>query len=457
MEFSQTTLGVEFDAITRQGSRRYYSYEATLVNSQGEVPIMSVISIDWIRDYRKAAGDEVLLRVALPLGQYLNRVLPYKENLKLTLTRTANDFNGSPTSDSNLEKTYDAFIQVDDETATLGSQPATHNEENADLVGLKQVTLQLQDQAFGQLRSEMVGGSFRDCRPFDVLMALLNHSRQQQSLDLNERVLGIKAIPPNNQVKRSSLILTHGTPLVSVAEKLQTQHGGIYTAGIGCYLQQGYWYVWPLHDYTRFDQAQKTALFILAPSTQRRGIENTYRLVDQHLSVTITGGVQRLDPSEVLLLNEGNGTRFANVDTLLEGFVEVQGNRAVAKRTNNANEYEAIRRQGQSMSRVVSNPLHTNAFHEASKLTERNGAYISMNWENSDPDLIEPGLQCEVGFMLEDVPCFVNGVVVHVHGYSALSGTGLHQKIHQLTTQVVVMVDRHNPAYQRYLSQQTTS
>src|SRR5690606_7066704 len=107
MEFFQTTLGREFTAITSQGQGRYYSYEATLVTSQGEVQAMQVISIDWIRDYRRAAGDEVLIHVALPFGQYLQEVLPFKENLRLTLIRTANNFNGSPIAEPILEQTFD--------------------------------------------------------------------------------------------------------------------------------------------------------------------------------------------------------------------------------------------------------------------------------------------------------------------------------------------------------------
>jgi len=454
MEFSQTTLGDEYDLIQRQGVDAYYAYTATFVTDKDELDVLTVVSLDWIRAYRTAAGDEILLKVVVPWGQYLQRILPFKENLKVTLTRTTISRQGDNSNQPVVEQTFAAILPVGAETAMLADGPETSSEFAADLSGIKVIQVQLQEEAFSRTRSEMVGGVFRDSTPFDVLMSLLHKSIQTMGLVQEESILGVNAIPPNNQSKRSHVLLPHGVPLVSIADKLQTQFGGIYNTGVGCYLQKGYWHVWPLYNYKRFDEATHTALFILAPSKRYRGVELTYRVMDNHFVAMITGGVRRLDASEALLLNDGNGVRFSNPDNLMEGFVEVGGNKALAKRTNNANEYEAIKRRGNPMSRVSDDMTQSNAFNEASKLAARNGAYFVMNWENSNPDLITPGLQCEVGFIVNGEPAFVNGVVVHAHAYSALAGTGMHQKIHQTTTEVVVMVDRTSPAYQAYLDEQ---
>ena len=192
-------------------------------------------------------------------------------------------------------------------------------------------------------------------------------------------------------------------------------------------------------------------MFIVAPTVRYRGIEKTWRMVGENLSVLITGGVNRADPSEALMLNQGNGTRFPNTDAAMEGFLDISNNRAVAKRTNNVNEYEAISRRGRSMSRISEDQSSSNAFHEASKLAARNGAFVTLHWENSNPDLITPGLQCEIGFLVSEAARFINGVVVHAHVLSALAGTGMHQKVHQTTTEVVVFVDREAPEYTDFI------
>jgi hypothetical protein len=455
MEFSQTTFGAEYNLIQREGRDTYYQYEATFVTDKKELPVLSVVSVDRIRDYRKAVTDEVLIKVAVSWGEYLHNVLPYKENLRMTVVRQAIARSGAFITSARLEQTFIAHLPVEAETGMLSDSPETATQFAADLSGIRIVQVQLAEEAFDRVRSEMVGGAFPDCRPYDILMALLVESMKNMDLDQAVAIKGINAVEPSNQVKRRHTLLPHGTPLVQVADKLQTQYGGIYSTGIGCYLQGGQWYIWPLYNYKRYDEAEYTALFILAPSQRYRGIELTHRVVDKHFVALITGGVKRLDPSEARLLNEGNGTRFANTSTAMDGFFEVSGNKAVAKRTNNANEYEAIHRKGSSMSRVSEDMATSNAFHEASKLAERNGAYFVMLWENSNPDLITPGLQCEVGFIVNGEPAFVNAVVVHAHAYSALAGTGLHQKVHQTTTEVVVLVDRLSPAYQAYLDEQT--
>jgi hypothetical protein len=457
MEFSQSTLMAEYDLIRRDGQESYYSFDCTFVTEKEEIPAMMVVSTDTIRDYRNAATDEVLIKVVLPWGQYLNRVLPFKENLKMTVTRSRVGNQGERTADAIVVQTFNVYLPTEGETSTMADSPETATEYSADLSGMKTVTVQLQEEAFSLTRSELVGGVFRDSTPFDILIALLDQSIKGMELEVEQSILGINSIPPNNLNKRGTTIIPHGTPLVSVADKLQAEFGGIYTAGIGCYLQKGFWHVWPPYNFNRYDEAEYTALFILAPSQQYRGVERTWRIVDKHLTVFVTGGVQRMDPSEILLLNEGNGTRFANTDAMMEGFFEVSGNKAVAKRTNNANEYEAVSRKANNMSRVSGDIGTSNAFNEASKIAVRNGAFLTMNWENSNPDAISPGLQCEVGFLVDGNPEFVKAVVVHAHAYSAVSGTGLHQKIHQITTEVVVMVDRQNPAYKKYLDEASDS
>ncbi|MNB58619.1 hypothetical protein D3C75_49650 [compost metagenome] len=457
MEFSETTLSAEYDLIKRDGRETYYSYDATFVTEKEEIPVMMVVSSDFIRDYRNAAADEILITVVVPWGQYLHRVLPFKENLKMTVTRTRVGQQGEQTADAVMVQTFSVHLPVEGETATMADSPETSTEYAADLSGMKKIQVQLQEEAFALSRSEMIGGVFRDSTPFDILISVLDRSIKEMDLEVEQAIVGINSVPPNNTTKRSTTIVPHGTPLVSLADKLQKIFGGIYTAGIGCYLQKGFWHVWPLYNYKRYDEAEYTALFVLAPSQQYRGVERTWRLVDKHLTVFVTGGVQRQDPSEVRLLNEGNGARFANTDAMMEGFFEVSGNKAVAKRTNNANEYEAVNRKANSMSRVSSDMISSNTYNEASKIAERNGAYLTMNWENSNPDVIVPGLQSEVGFIVNGVPAFINAVVVHAHSYSAVAGTGMHQKIHQITTEVVVMVDRTNPAYQQYLDSASDS
>lgn len=454
MEFQQTPLGVEADQIISLGQEAYYSYEATFVTEQGSVEAMSVISMDWIRDYRNAAADEIQIRLVLSWGKYLHQVAPFKENLKMTVVRKKLGSTGTDAGEAIIEQTFDAYLPVESEGAMMSSGPEVATEYTADLMGFKTVTVQLQDEVFAFIRSTMVGGVFRQSTPFDVLISLLHRTAVDYPVDIENSVKGVHSIPPNNKTKRATLVVPHGTPLVALASKLQTQHGGIYTADIGCYFQRGFWYVWPLYNYKLFDVAERTALFIIAPSVRTRGIERTWRMVDQNINVLITGGIHREDPSEALMLNLGSGTRFANTDNAMEGFLDISNNKAVAKRTNNANEYDAIGRRGRSMTRISQDQSSSNAFQEASKIAARNGAYLTMHWENSNPDVIIPGMQAEIGFLVNEEVKFLNGVVVHVHAFSALAGKGLHQKAHQVTTEVVVMVDRLSPEYTSFVEEQ---
>lgn len=454
MELASTTLDAEYKLIEQEGRESYFRYEAIFVTAKEEIPCMQVTTTDCICDYVNASTDEMLISVVLKWGEYLNRVLPFKENLRLTLRRTSTNNTGNVLVDDRVEQTFTAILQGEPETALMGDSPETASEDASDLSGIKRIQVQLQEDAYALTRSERVGGVFRDTSAHSALMALLNQSINGMDLEADQKIKGIDTVPPSNTSKRSAIVIPHGTPLVAVAEKLQTQHGGIYNAGIGCYLKKGMWHVKPLYDHTRYDTAKNTALFVIPPTQRYKGAERTWRKVDDHLTVFITGGIQRTDPSEIRLLNEGNGARFPNADAMMEGFFEVSGNKATAKRTNNANEYEAISRKANNLTRFSEDMSTSNVHHEASKVASRNGAYLTLIWENSRPGMIEPNLQCEIGFVSNGVPAFINGVVIHEHAFSGVAGTGLHQDIHQVTTEIVVMVDRNSPAYTRFLKSQ---
>lgn len=453
MELSNSPLRKELDLInlsTEWG--RYYSYEATISTEAEDIDVLKVVSFDRIRDYRGACTDEMIIEVRMPSGAYLKRILPFKENLTLTLTQTP---IGRITDDDPrtiVVQEFQALLIGKDMSNTLGSNPQTATEDAANLTGLEMVVFQLQDLGWEQVRTEMVGGIAQDTTPFDFLLSLLFNSIKNMDVDEANKIIGVDAIPPSNTVKRSHIMLQHGVPLTKVAGLLQTQLGGIYSAGIGCYRQGPHWYVWPLYDNTRFDTAETTATFVILPDPRFKGTEKTYRVSGNHLIAVITGGCAMEDASEGGLMNDGNAVRFADSDKMMESPVQKGGNKAVAQRTYNNTEYVGVQRRGKTqLSRVVADTSRTNAYNESSKLAARSGAFVRLHWENSLPDWITPGLQCEVAFTVDGSPVFVAGVVVHAHAYSRLAGTGMHQVGHQITTEVVVMVDRNSPEYDNFI------
>lgn len=457
MELSDSPLSIELDLINQSDTgNRYVMYEAVITTeNEPEIPTLKVVSMDQIMNYRKAATDEIIIEIAMAAGTFLKRVMPFKENLTISLTKTP---VGNFTPDNPREvvvQEFKAFLLTSNQQDTMGNRPAVATEDAANLSGMIVVSFQLQDIVYDQIRSAMVGGVFKMETPFGVLKALLFKTIAELQTDEANLVDAIELMEPNNTTKRDHILVDHGTPLIALADVLQVKLGGIYNSGIGAYLQRGVYSVWGLYDNTRYDEAEKTATFIILPDPRMKGTEKTYRKVGpNHFVAIITGGVTKQDVSEMGLLNQGNAVRFQNTDKAMEGFVETAGNKAVAKRTENANEYKGVERRGDNtMSRVSTDMGYSNAFHEASKLIERNLAFVTLVWENSDPTLIFGGLQCELGYTVDGKPEYVNGVVVHAHAYTALAGTGLHQQVLQTVTEVVIAVDRDDPTYKAWLAE----
>lgn len=456
MEFSKSLLAEEYRLITQSNTPlSYFSYDAQITTPKETIPVITVVGIDRIGDFRESYVDQLSIQFVVGWGTYLKKILPYKEELELQLTRYEHDRNGNRQTTRSIVEDFVLVIPPQGESAALSNSPWTASEWSADITDLSVIEAQLQPKDFSIIRSEVFGGTFRDSTPFSVLMACLTHSMNNIPLEQEARIQGIDAVPPDNAYKRESVLIPHGTPIGSLADHLQTKGGGIYNAGIGCFLRKGYWHIWPLYNYKRRDQAKRTMMFIIMPSDKYRGVEKTYRQEGDHTVCLITGGVERIDPSSTKLLNGGNAVRLPNSHSIMEAPVAISGNRATALRNKNASEYAGVEKKGNTTARFTKNTVGTNSFHEASKLTERNGAFLMMVWENARPDIIDPGMQVEVAFLVGGVVEFIDAVVVKTHEYSAMSGIGLHQKVHQCSISVTVMVDRHDPAYVRLNTQPT--
>jgi hypothetical protein len=276
--------------------------------------------------------------------------------------------------------------------------------------------------------------------------------------DLENQIQNIDTVPPANTELRKQILVPHKTLLTKLPTFLQQRGGGIYSAGLGFYLQKSVFYIWPCYDMNRFESSKHKATFLIMPDRKIRSVERTYREAGNSFVALITGDVELRDPSEVLLNNGGNAVRFTNFSRMLEGFGEVVNNKVIARRSYNVNEYIGVPRDGVPNQAPVAGTEHgTNPYAQASALALRAGAYLDLTWENCHPDLLVPGMQVEVGYLLGDTPMFMNGVVVASHVYTGLPGTGMLQQFHVTSTRFTVMVDRNSPEYKTYLQQRDQS
>ena len=275
----------------------------------------------------------------------------------------------------------------------------------------------------------------------DVLLALLSKETQRVDVDSVQVLKGVDISPASNREVKEQIVVTHGTKLVDVADFLQKRIG-VYSTGIGAYIQDKHWFVFPLHDTTQFEDRQSTLTMIVLPKRKFNAIERTYRKEGDSLTVLVTGETGFKDDSGSKYLNEGNGARFADASKLMEHSVSTVGNKAVMARGKNNSEFITDTRTGAlNNAPVPSQRITANPFAVYSKLSSRNGGVFKGVWQNSEFSLIFPGMVCKVLYSDEDGTQELFGVVQRVDHISHKEGDFGNQKFSNQSV-ITVFVNR---------------
>lgn len=441
-----TSLYQEFSEIAAAGELPVHYYWSCEIHAGGEiVRPYKVLSIDFIRDYDNSYSDNIELQVSIAPGAYAHQVIPFKEDLKVTLKK-------NPVSEVKAEENFDldpeaitlqAFLVDDGNPAIEGNHSQTTDPTTADYMGAITVSLQLVDSAIEQLRMKTVGGVFKDAVPGHVLQALMTLSSKNIAVDANSRVRGVDLAEPSNQQPRKHVVIPHGTKLTRLPSYVQEHCGGVYSSGLGHYLQRGIWYVYPEFDHTRFSRTTRTLSIINVAANQFPGLERTFKYEGGKLIVLSTGEVNYHDDSESLQLNYGNGVRFTNASRVLEGFSTTQRNvTRVSRHENNAEYVARARRNGLNNVYFSEDRITSNSFKETSKLARRSGAHLELVWENSDGELIYPGMPVRVLYMYKEEVVEVYGTVLRAQTYISAVGTGPSIHRHKSVTNLVLFIER---------------
>ena len=445
MAIENTSLWREVQSVLMSGDKPVHFYwTCDIIANKVVVPAIKLLSKDNQRLYDVAFADDTVIEIAMGLGTYSQRVFPYRENLKITLTRYPLGENSSdaPLGTATLTQTYRAVPIGTSNPAVESNHPIVQNEEFADLSNLINVKFQLLDEGIEQIRLLGTGGIYQGI-PAVLLQTLLSNARKQVPVDRENTVMGVDLVPPDNMARREHISLRHDLKLVDLADELQSKHGGIYNAGIACYLQNNQWYVYPPYNTERFDTTPNTLTIINVPPQRLPQVERTYRTTGRQVIIIATGDTRHQDLSEHRQLNEGNGVRFNDSSKLYEGFSRTQNNKTTISRAQNANEFQTTQRQtGLNSLRTSEQRFTDNPFQQLSQLAKRDGAYVQLGWEHSESGLLYPGQPVRYLYLSGEDVIETFGVLLRVHEYTHQVSEGVTTRRHISNSALTLFIKR---------------
>lgn len=448
MGIENTTIFKEMQAVPADGSKPVtFQVKAEIYAGGTVVNVFRVVSQDISRRYHENFSDVIMIECLVPLGDFHEHVLTNKDNLEVVVYKYAYKEDGNTVDLSRKieSQRYRAFIK---EEPTPNIQKASRDNistAGSNLTGFKKLYIQLIDIVAYKLMKQTVGGTFVNEVPGDVLWAVLGEESYRAGGPGEQAVRGVDIVKPYSNTKPSEhILIPHDVSLVDLPIYIQSCCDGVYSTGMGYYLQKGLWYVYPAADTERFNKSEMTLTVLNVPSNKMPHVERTYRQTNGQVIALCTGGMKHYDNSEETQQNEGNGARIASAGKAVQSefglFKDEQY--FIARKENNSEFYSYQRKDGVNKAAFQLRAFSSNPHVTYTKIAFRECAYVDLVWQNSNDSLIYPGMPAKLMYENNGVVEEVLGVVHAANHFITGSAQSMVDNPHKTITVITLLIKK---------------
>lgn len=434
MELEKTPIYAEVENITKETkfSKAFY-WEAKVLIDDVEYPIFKLLSLDFVRNYKDNIGDQIMMQCYVPLGFYTKKIYSNKHNMEINLYKKTVGHDAEVVS----MYPYKGILVTKEAPSVTGKDLDNYTEEQLDNMDILTINIQLIDKSIEKLRMTTVGGIFRDTTNDAVVRGMMYQESKDVLVDGKPSVDLIDWVPTGNKKVRDHVVIPQGTKLLDVPNYVQEKCGGLYPTGLGNYMQNKVWWIYPLFNVKRFDdEERKVAMLFKVPTKRMSNIDRSYRVEDNKLYMLVTGNVKSKDDGDMKILNKGNGFRQADASQLMTAkALQAEDNKVVINRgTLNTEAMLEERQDGKQNAPLSLNQISSNKLKAMSDVASRLGGTLELTWENSDADELIPGMMVRFHYMDNEDMKNIDGVLHYSHTFIQLAGTTITSDRHTSVT-----------------------
>lgn len=412
-----------------------------------DLAVLKIVAVDTVRDYTKHIGDYIHIECMIGLGDYVAKIYPHRHNLEYSLKLITLDATTQkdPLTDTAIYR-YKAIFLPNDNPPVSSSELQKFSLESLNKSDFVTIKLQLMDRSLEPLRIKTVSGVYRHTSQKTLLQSLLVGESNKVLVDGKPSIDGIDIAEPDNTKLSQHVMIKDGTLLTELPSYLQEHMGGVYTSGIGNYLQtyrgKKLWFVYPIFDPRRFNNLVSRCIFYSVPEERFPELDRTYEVNGSVIKIISNSTKRYQDTAETELMNKGSGFRMANANAFMKKPANVtdEGIEASRVRLN----YEVVnksRTDGLNYA-PVSQRISSNPFTEYSKVILRDVGRVDITWQYANPNLLYPGMPCKYCYLEDDKVIELIGQIAHVHSFLQLQGRGLESKIYRSQCVVTLLVTK---------------
>lgn len=410
------------DVIHSTSPQPIYDYKALVHTVKEDIEVWDLFSIETVRDYATKISDSPKILFKIGLGDYVNRLFPYRENLEVTIRKIPLKGNGEERSEKRpvVVTRYKAVFNPGANPQVGGSELETQDPHSLNTQDIVDVMLELVDRSVEFLRIKTTGGSYFNKTYEEMIRGLMGGESVRVLVDGKPCLEGLDLVPPDNNERQSQVILPHGLRLTSLPTYLQENLAGVYNRGIGTYFQiwekRKTWFIYPLYDIERFDKGDKRAVFYSVPQEKLPGMDRTYVVEGDVLKIISTAQRKYKDSAETDQMNGGSGFRVADARPFMKKPVKIDAGGPIADRGRlNHESVHKGRDDDLNFAPYLNTGATSNPFSLRSVVNSNVMGQIDLVWENSDISLIYPGMPCKYVYLSQGKPISLKGTILFVH------------------------------------------
>jgi hypothetical protein len=427
-----------------------FEYRVMLHTSQEDINVHKLLSLDIERDYVGNIADRINAKLHVPMGDYVKRIFPFRNNLEITVKRIQlNDINSTEEKNEKVRIERYKAIFLPENIKITGTDYESLSMETLNQKSFVTVDLELVHRSLEILRTKTTSGIFKKAITAEVMEAVMVVESKKITVDGQPALDGFDMVPSKNTEKRDHITIPSFTRIANLPTFLQEKMGGVYPHGIGTYFQvwgdKKIWFVYPLYDTSRFNSGKPNCIIYAVPSHKLPGINRTFTKEGSLLSIVATSDKNYSDNAELGFMSEGTGFRMADARSFMSKPIKITADGPVGNRVS-LNHETAVkdREDGLIYADTTDNRISQNPFHEYSKMSMMNIARINVVWENCKLELLYPGMPCKYIFMSGDKLMELEGCILHVHGLITITGNVTISTKHSTTALIVMAVKPHS-------------
>ncbi len=429
MIFNESPLALVVNDVRKAADTSAFAHYGLMLHTpSGDVDVLRLLNVSIKSDFVNNYCSEVKAEFAIGEGTYKFNILANIGQLEASFyRRNYNPFkSGAVMEDAIIMQRYTALVLDADggEMVQENTNPVSRGTE--DLARTRTVTVQLFLNAMEQFRMRSCGGIYRRSTVGDVIKTILMGESTQIDVVADYSPQGIDMVDPLDAKIREHILIPHGMSSYDAPGYIHKHCGGVYSAGFSYFYHNDMWYVYPTHDFTRFHEAKRQLTLAIIPEKAMPNQEFTFMQDDVSVLIIATGQVSSNSSTDMSQIQSGNGMRFTDTQALFGDSLTVAGNKVSFQKGLANNEFITSKRtNGLNNVTTSSNTITSNRLYELSRMAGKQGKIVQVVWQNSNPDLLIPGMQIKVMYMYGDLVRQAYGVLLAVDTAIQYTGTGL--------------------------------